>query len=149
MPAETIGTRSATVACIDASLVVRILDAPRYPAVQREWERLTGDGRELIAPTLLPYEVSNALHQQQRVQLITSETAADGLWRVLRLPIELHGDARLHERAFELAVEHRLVATYDAHYLALAERFRVPLWTCDRRLAEAVRGGPPDVHLVL
>ncbi|MGH4015495.1 MAG: type II toxin-antitoxin system VapC family toxin [Pseudonocardiaceae bacterium] len=149
MPDATIETRSATVACIDASLVIRVLDAPRYPTVQREWGRLVGDGRELIAPTLLPYEASNALHQQQRARLITPETAADGLRRILGLPIELHGDARLHERAFELAVEHHLPATYDAHYLALAERFRVPLWTCDRQLAEAARGRMPDVHLVL
>jgi prevent-host-death family protein len=30
---------------------------------------------------------------------------------------------------------------YDAHYAALAERFRVPLWTCDRRLAAALGDG--------
>ncbi len=148
MPDGTTGTRSATVACVDASLVVRVLDAPRYPSVQREWDRLVSAGHELIAPTLFPYEVANALHQQQRAGMISAERAADGLRRVLRLPIELHGDASLHSRALELACAHHLPASYDAHYVALAERFRVPLWTCDRRLAKEMGGGPPEVHLV-
>lgn len=148
MPDGTTGTRSVTVACVDASLVVRVLAAPRYPSVQRAWDRLVGAGYDLIAPTLFPYEVANALHQQQRQAMISPERAADGLRRVLCLPIELYGDALLHSRALQLAHEHDLAATYDAHYVALAERFRVPLWTCDRRLAEEIRGGLPEVHLV-
>ncbi|HKR50525.1 MAG TPA: type II toxin-antitoxin system VapC family toxin [Pseudonocardiaceae bacterium] len=148
MPDGTTGTRSAT-ACVDASFVVRVLDAPRYPSVQREWERLVSTERELIAPTLFSYEVANALHQQQRVGKISAERAADGLQRVLRLPIELHGDAGLHSRALEIACEHQLPTTYNAHYVALAERLRVPLWTCDQRLAEAIAEGPPEVRLVL
>ena len=88
------------------------------------------------------------MYQQRCAGVISAGTAADGLRRILLLPIELYGDARLHERAFELAVEHSLPAGYDAHYLALAERFRVPLWTCDQGLAKAVRGDTPQVHLV-
>jgi predicted nucleic acid-binding protein len=148
VPDGTTGTRSATVACVDASLIVRVLGAPRYPSVQREWDRLVSAGYDLIAPTLFPYELANALHQQYRQAMISPERAVDGLRRVLRLPIELHGDALLHSRALQLAHEHDLPATYDAHYVALAERFRVPLWTCDRRLAEKMRAGPPEVHLV-
>ncbi|MGH3785740.1 MAG: type II toxin-antitoxin system VapC family toxin [Pseudonocardiaceae bacterium] len=112
------------------------------------WERLIESDLELIAPSLLPYEVANALHQQQRAAKITAETAQDGLRRVLHLPVELHGDAQLHSRALEIACERRLRATYDAHYVALAERFRVPLWTCDSRLATELKDGLPEVHLV-
>lgn len=54
-----------------------------------------------------------------------------------------------NSRALELAHERSLPATYDAHYVALAERFRVRLWTCDRRLAKEIGQGPPEVHLVL
>lgn len=146
MPDGTTGTRSDTAGCVDASLIVRILDADS--AAVSAWERLIESDGDLIAPSLLHYEVTNALHQQQRTGKITAETAQDGLRRVLHLPIELHGDARLHSRALEIAHERHLPAAYDAHYVALAERLRVPLWTCDRRLAEALRDGPPEVHLV-
>ena len=139
-------TRSVTAGCVDASLVVRILDADS--AAVPVWERLVHLDGDLIAPSLLHYEVANALHQQQRSRLVTAELAALQLDWCLRLPIELHGDARLHSRALEIAHEHHLLATYDAYYVALAERFRVPLWTCDHRLAAALRDGLPEVHLV-
>lgn len=134
--------------CVDASLVVRALDAPVYPEVQQVWARLTRPGSRLIAPALLRYEVANALHQQHRSGRISAESALDGLSRVLSLPIEIHGDLQLHLRALALADEHGLPATYDAHYLALAERFGVPFWTCDARLVSAVGEQLPWVHLV-
>ncbi|MGH3962955.1 MAG: type II toxin-antitoxin system VapC family toxin [Pseudonocardiaceae bacterium] len=146
MPDGTTVTRSVTAGCVDAGLVVRILDAD--PVVLPVWERLVQLDGDLIAPRLLHYEVANALYQQHRAGRVSAELAALQLDRCLRLPIELHGDARLHSRALELACEHQLPATYDAHYVALAERFRVPLWTCDRRLAKEMGEGPPEVHLV-
>ncbi|MFZ0119519.1 MAG: type II toxin-antitoxin system VapC family toxin [Pseudonocardiaceae bacterium] len=132
--------------CVDASLVVRILDA--HSAALAAWERLVRLGGDLIAPNLLHYEVANVLHQQRRAKKISAETAQDGLRRVMNLPIELYSDTRLHSRALEIARDRHLSATYDAHYVALAERFRVPLWTCDRRLADALGDGVPEVHLV-
>jgi len=86
--------------------------------------------------------------QAATVRAVSAELAALQLDRCLRLPIELHGDARLHARALEIASERHLSATYDAHYIALAERFRVPLWTSDHRLAGALGDGLPEVHLV-
>jgi predicted nucleic acid-binding protein len=88
------------------------------------------------------------LYQQQRSGVVSSELAALPLDRCLGLPIELHGDAGLHIRALKIACEHQRRATYDAHYVTLAERFRVPLWTCDRRLAAELCDGLPEVCLV-
>ena len=146
MSAGMTGTRNFTAGCVDASLVVRILGA--NSAALAVWEQLVQLDGDLIAPTLLYYEVANALYQHQRTRKISVETAQDGLRRAMSLPIELHGDSRLHSRALEIAHEQELPATYDAHYVALAERFRVPLWTCDRRLADARGDGLPEVHLV-
>ncbi len=55
---------------------------------------------------------------------------------------------QLYVRALELAVEHQLPAKYDAHYLALTQRFGVRLWTCDGCPVGAVREWLPWVHLV-
>jgi predicted nucleic acid-binding protein len=52
----------------------------------------------------------------------------------LDLPIELFGGIGLHRRALELAQSLSLPATYDAHYLAVAEDLQAELWTADRRL---------------
>jgi predicted nucleic acid-binding protein len=146
MPGGKSGTSSSAAGCIDASLVVRILNAD--PPALPVWERLIESDGDLIAPTLLPYEVANVLHKQRRSGRVSAELAALQLDRCLRLPIELHGDARLHARALEIASERHLSATYGAHHVALAERFRVPLWTSDHRLAGALGDGLPEVHLV-
>ncbi len=61
MPDGTTGTRSVTAGCVDASLVVRVLGADS--AALPVWERLIQLDGGLIAPSLLHYEVANALHQ--------------------------------------------------------------------------------------
>lgn len=148
MPAVRSGISSSGTHCIDANVVVRALLDPDFPAVQEVWAELTAADADLIAPRLLRYELVNVMHRQRCAGRLSADAAADGLARLLNLPIGLHDDLRLHQRALELAGEHRLGATYDAHYLALAERYGVPLWTCDRRLVDAVGGQLPWVRLV-
>jgi predicted nucleic acid-binding protein len=45
-----------------------------------------------------------------------------------------------------LAQQYNLPATYDAHYLALAEHEKCEYWTADTRLWNAVRDKLPWVH---
>lgn len=148
MPVARSGISSSGTHCVDANVVVRALVDPGFPPVQELWAELTGADADLIAPRLLHYELVNVMHRQRCAGRLSPDAAAAGLARLLELPIGLHDDLRLHLRAQELAAEHGLSATYDAHYLALAERYRVPLWTCDRRLVDAVGEQLPWVHLV-
>jgi predicted nucleic acid-binding protein len=87
---------------------------------------------------LLFYEVTNALHRYHRHGWMKEGTVRSALEAALALPVELHGDASLHERALEMATELGLAAAYDAHYLALAERLRAEFWTADGKLVRAV-----------
>jgi predicted nucleic acid-binding protein len=149
MPAVRREISNFATQCVDANVVLRLLTAPEHPAVAELWSEFVAADVELVAPTLLTYEVVNALHQRCRHGRLGSERAHELLDAAQALPIALHGDAHLYARALELADEHNLQATYDAHYVALAERFRVPLWTCDRQLAKELRESPPQVHLVV
>jgi hypothetical protein len=47
-------------------------------------------------------------------------------------------DAGLHQRSIELAIKYALPATYDAHYLAVAEQFGAELWTADGKFYKKV-----------
>jgi len=47
----------------------------------------------------------------------------------LRLDLVLHDDPELHKHALKLAQRFSLPATYDAHYLALADQLGAELWT--------------------
>lgn len=63
------------------------------------------------------------------------------------LPIEMFDDPDLHPRALEFAMHFNLPATYDAHYLALADQRGCEFWTNDRRLHAAVTPDLPWIHI--
>ena len=126
--------------CVDASLVVRLVADAADVSVHGLWERWSADNQRIAAPTLLFYEVTNALYQYERHGLLTAGSVQLAQGAALELPIDLYGGVTLHRRALELAQRFSLSATYDAHYLAVAEELEAELWTADRRLVGAVSG---------
>jgi predicted nucleic acid-binding protein len=134
--------------CVDANLITRVVIAPDDQPVQQLWRQWQLDSRQLAAPTLLRYEVTNALYRYQKQGLLSEDIIRIALKAALTLPIQLHGEADLHRRAIALAERFALPAAYDAHYLAVAEQLDAELWTADRRLARAVESSLSWVHLV-
>ncbi|MDH7485594.1 MAG: type II toxin-antitoxin system VapC family toxin [Anaerolineae bacterium] len=91
---------------------------------------------ELLAPTLLPYEVTNAALQAVRRGRISLGQAEDilAVFQGLGIPtVEASW-----QRTLELAHAHNRSA-YDGAYLALAEERHSKLVTGDRRLHNAVK----------
>jgi predicted nucleic acid-binding protein len=123
-------------------------DPPQQGSIQRIWDRWAVEERLLVAPFLLRYEVTNALHRYGMAGQRSPTLVASALDAALLLPIRLHGEADLHARAIKFATRFVLPAAYDAHYLALADRLGADFWTTDRKLANAVRPTLPWVHLV-
>lgn len=134
--------------CIDANLVVKLVVDPRDTTIRQQWQQWETDGRQLAAPTLLYYETANALYQYERRGFLSAETVRLAQEAALSLPLTLHGEADLHRAAIRLAQRLLLPATYDAHYLALAERLDAELWTADRRLVEATQSRLPWIRLL-
>lgn len=93
----------------------------------------------LLAPSLMPYEVTNALLVALRKQRIDQARAEEILREFIKLGIPTRELGGLEERAWTLALEHQRTA-YDAAYLALAEREGLQLVTGDKRLYHAVKG---------
>lgn len=127
--------------CPDASLVVRLLlnDEEGTP-IDLLWQGWFQSGVNLIAPTLLFYEVSNALYRYVIHRQLTRDEVEKTLTAAMQLGIQLHGDPNLHLQALSLAQELGLPATYDAHYLALAKRSSARFWTADQRLFNSIQG---------
>jgi predicted nucleic acid-binding protein len=126
-------------ACVDASIVLRYVLQPDNEAIKSLWKSWLSDGTKLIAPSLLFYEVTNALYQQQKHKILSPETIWQTLELSLELPINLINENNLHLRAREIAMQYNLPATYDAHYLALAEWMKADLWTADMRLVNTLK----------
>ncbi|MEK7215578.1 MAG: type II toxin-antitoxin system VapC family toxin [Chloroflexota bacterium] len=54
----------------------------------------------------------------------------------------------LHQQALEIADRYRLRATYDAHYVALAQALECEPWTDDLRLMRALDDGASPLRWI-
>jgi len=112
---------------------------PKDSPIQELWQSWISEEIHLVAPTLLFYEVTNALYQQQKNNILSPEIIWQTLELSLELPITLVNEANLHLKAREIAMRYNLPATYDAHYLALAEWMDIELWTADQCLVNTLK----------
>lgn len=135
--------------CVDASVAAQwILDDVRSTEALALARAVLARGEEVIAPTLLPYEVTNAVRQRIRRGAFDQAEAAQRLAAFLGYPISLRSVPQVHERALALADIFDLHASYDAHYVALAEILGCDLWTDDQRLLGSVTRALPFVRWI-
>jgi predicted nucleic acid-binding protein len=122
---------------VDANVVLRAYFPDEEQGKAQALIRDHVSGRvELIAPTLLVYEFTNAVVQAVRRRRITAEDGEAILGSFDGLAIQLEPVS--WQQMLPLA--HRFDrSAYDAAYLALAEAKQLPLVTGDLRLYNAVR----------
>jgi predicted nucleic acid-binding protein len=115
----------------DASAVVALLldagDAGRWATEELR-------GTELLAPELLPFEVTNVIRRRELAGLVSADQAVQAHVDLLDLAIELWPCEALADRAWALR---RNLSSYDASYVALAEFVGATLVTLDGRIAAA------------
>ena len=135
--------------CADANFIVRLLsDPPDVISYGNLWRQWKGAGNQIIAPTIYCYEVTNVFHRMSLAGQISPEVAEQLLKEALNLGITLYGDKTLHFSALALARNLNLSAAYDAHYLALSEKFDAEFYTSDKRLFNSVKDTISWIHLV-
>lgn len=121
---------------VDASVILAwLLPDERSEFAQAVMTRAAREDAQ--APALLHQEIGNALLQAARRRRISGERAAEMLELFLALPIALQSpDAESTRQALEIAVRQGL-SLYDACYVELARRRRMPLATLDEALRRA------------
>jgi len=135
--------------CVDASVVVRLVVEGTPGTVWYEtWARWLAAGERFVAPSLLPCELTNALHRYVVAGHLTAAEADAALDAALNLGIEFSASPAQHGHAAALARRLDRPVTYDAHYLAVAEMTASAFFTADKRLHAAVGGHLPWVHLL-
>jgi predicted nucleic acid-binding protein len=130
---------NTSLVCVDASIVVDRLIQLDDPQLATLWDEWIKTKIILVAPLLIRYEVVNVLYQVNKKSQLSRETTDEAIRALNRLPMQLYSDAELHNRAFTMAKELALGATYDAHYLALASSLDCEFWTRDAKLARAAQ----------
>ncbi|MGH3428367.1 MAG: type II toxin-antitoxin system VapC family toxin [Bryobacteraceae bacterium] len=97
-----------------------------------------------VAPAIVDVEVLSSLRRQLRSGTITPDHASFAIQRLRRLDIRRVLVDVLTPRIWELRDN---LTPYDAAYVALAEALELPLWTADKRLAQAP-GTNCTVHIL-
>jgi predicted nucleic acid-binding protein len=118
-------------AVVDASVLVA---ATTDAGAEGIWaEAVLAEGG-IVAPHLVLVEATNIVRRLERTRELTLREAAAARRDLLDIEMELLPFEPFAERVWELR---RNVTSYDAWYVAVAEAFRLPLATLDRRLAGA------------
>jgi len=127
-------------AVIDASVVLKW-----YLADEQHGEKALGllnkyisNELHILAPSLLEYEVINALVIARKRGRIEEETLLSAIDGFLGLGIELKNLSMFSTRVLHYCKVYNRSA-YDASYLALAEEDGIPLITSDRVMYSAVQ----------
>ncbi len=97
---------------------------------------------------LLRYEVAATRRKLAYHGSIEAEDGARLLTQILGKSLELVADAALIERSYALSTEYNLPSSYDAQYLAVAERLGCAFWTFDRRLFNTLNQRRDWIHYV-
>jgi len=95
---------------------------------------------ELVVPALWHYEMNNLLRSAHKRRRLSEEDAREALETLNQVPLTIEdlpeGPAR--KRILHLALQFDLFS-YDAAYLELADRHKIPLHSADAKLNAAAK----------
>jgi predicted nucleic acid-binding protein len=128
---------------LDASVAVKlVLDEEGSSAARSVLARSQADPYQFMTvPDLFFAECASVLWKRVRRGMFPSLAARQALNRLERLRLIVVPTRGLATDALAIAC-HYGCAVYDACYLALSERKRIPLLTADRQLVQMLEGAP-------
>lgn len=118
---------------VDASFILSFLlpDEKNNAAVDLYFARFYNGEIEFAAPSILPYEVANALASAVKRKRIT-EKQSKALFSAFE-KLKVNSIVLPMRHVLELALDYEL-NVYDAAYVTLSKLSHVPLFTFDKKL---------------
>ncbi|MFH2110035.1 MAG: type II toxin-antitoxin system VapC family toxin [Candidatus Bathyarchaeota archaeon] len=133
---------------IDASVATRfVLSEDLYDEAKSIIEGFIESEYNLLAPTLISYEVGNALRTATARKEISEEESGEAYQAFLGLKLDID-NIELDDFLGALALSNRRnISIYDAAYIWLSKKMAAPLVTADARQMEAATGETIVKHL--
>jgi predicted nucleic acid-binding protein len=126
---------------VDASFCASwILSVESSVAAELLLTRVMSGAVELMVPSLWHYEILNFLRSAVRRKRLSTDDVHLAVEALERVPIKFEDlpGAPARRRILHLATQFDL-SSYDAAYLELADRFKIPLLTNDAKLKAAAK----------
>ncbi len=125
---------------IDASVVLKwyLVDEDDGQKALQILEQHVGGDVDLLAPTILPYEVLNALLVAERMNRIPKDVTETAFSAFSDLQITLIDPFGSQAHPLALARSHNR-SIYDASYILVAKKHNIDLATGDKRLFNSVK----------
>jgi len=125
---------------IDASVVLKwyLPDEEHGPKALDLLDKYISDEIDLVAPSLLEYEVINGLVIAQRKGRVKEEKFLIAIDGFINLDIKLKNISNIYTRVLHYC-EIFNCSVYDASYLAVAEKEGISMITADERLYNMVK----------
>ena len=123
---------------MDSSVIVSwLVQEARTPAALSIAGQAAREGREMVCPDLVYYEVASALVSKQG---LTAEAVDESLRKLVTYRITFVGVSLELVRDAAVLARERRVSVYDAAFAVLARAMGAELVTGDRRLYERLNG---------
>jgi len=120
---------------VDASFLLTLfLPENKSDRAEELWRAWAGDHVEIVAPTLILYEVSSVIRNKVFGRILTEKEGGEMLSVLRRLDISVIHDEELLDIAWEIGAILNTPNLYDCFYLALAKLLGISLWTADEKL---------------
>lgn len=125
---------------VDASFLLKMF-LPENKSDQAEelWRAWVGDHVEIVAPTLIIFEVSSVIRNKVFRRILTEREGRELVSMLRQLDISLVYDEELLDIAWEIGTILNSPNLYDCFYLALPKLLRIPLWTTDKKLFQSAQ----------
>jgi len=134
---------------VDASVAVKWVVEEDYSDRAEELYAASLQFRyPVLAPSLMPNEVANAIYQRLRQGKLSELDATDAIARFLGFTFTLMAPAELPRPCICVARMHGLKSIYDSLYVLLAQQLGTDLWTDDRALLRSVAHAAPWVRWI-
>ena len=134
---------------VDASFLLKLF-LPESKSDQAEalWKDWIGDHVEIVAPTLITFEVSSVVRNKVFRDSLSEREGGEIITLLKQLEVSLIYTGELLDIAWEIGTILNRPNLYDCFYLALAQLLNVPMWTADAKLYRAARDIVPRPNLL-
>ncbi len=134
-------------AVLDASVILKwyLADEEHGQKALGLLDDYVGKGLDLLAPSLLEYELTNGLMIAQKRARIREEKVLSAIEGFMDLEIPMKNLSDFYPQVLHYCKAYGR-SVYDASYLALAESEGIALITADEGLYKAVKKGIPWVR---